>query len=855
MLGSGLTAFRRFVKARNALDTIAGAKTGFIVTKTNDTFHAAAKDGKLYIGADSFENGTWEKDLIHEYTHFSEGSAEYAKLANFLVDEDLIVDTKNGKQALYKVAAESVLSKGYGFTAEEIGAIIDKKQAGKDLTAEEADKYSVFNDELMAHATEHLLGNEAFIDKLVAKDAPLARKIFDMLVADCKTIGGNGASKTLRTAQKLYIKAAEQSGNTRLAKYFLSHAPEIEEEESLDSESEVQYNRKGATVKKKKQTYSQYYSTVMQWAFSSRTKPGDIKVLYNPQDNTWNKLVADETEDRYGTLLSIEDSPENAEAIRNLWKEVKNENYGEEQRPGESVYEDYVAYRSIRRGNRNDDLDAQERDANGRYRELYGEESESNRSGDPDESARNRRTVKFSLKDSAGTPLTEAQVEYFKDSKVRDKDGNLLVVYHGSRENFNVFDITKSRSYDERPDYDLPGFYFSESDMESGGYGDNVKAYYVNVTNPYEGDTYQLRKDKGTFRKVYDYLVSEGYDGIIDTEMGEGFTEIIAFHPERIKLTTNKTPTRSSDIRFSKKYQSAEKNGEILSLIEKINDGAFKDNDKVLLGSVSPLIASKIQGLTGVDVRDFKIAIEARQLKHILKDHGKNGLTDRSMADPSDIAKMQYVLESPGDISYAGKTQAYTYTANGRNKTADTVLYEKEIGEKSYYVVQAVPDTKAKTLYIVTAFIGKKGYKKEASQLINAKSPDATPPNGSAITSSNDSIAQESNSVKRKKSTAQLSLKSPNPGGATYQISDGQIKKMIANYTRSKTYSKKEADEAIHEILKDTLYAEDEKATLRGKSREEVVNMLWQGLNAAEPGKRGAVANKDKICGVGKYVD
>ena len=87
-------------------------------------------------------------------------------------------------------------------------------------------------------------------------------------------------------------------------------------------------------------------------------------------------------------------------------------------------------------------------------------------------------------------------------------------------------------------------------------------------------------------------------------------------------------------------------------------------------------------------------------------------------------------------------------------------------------------------------------------------------------------------------------MKSPSPGGAVYEVSNGQIKKMIANYTRSKTYSKKEADEAIHEILKDTLYAEDEQATLRGKSREEVVNMLWQGLNAAEPGKRGVVANK-----------
>ena len=85
---------------------------------------------------------------------------------------------------------------------------------------------------------------------------------------------------------------------------------------------------------------------------------------------------------------------------------------------------------------------------------------------------------------------------------------------------------------------------------------------------------------------------------------------------------------------------------------------------------------------------------------------------------------------------------------NGKNKTADTVLYEKNIGEKSYYVVQAIPDTKAKTLYIVTAFIGKKGYKKEASQLINAKSLDATAKTESANASAN-MVSQDPNSVKR----------------------------------------------------------------------------------------------------------
>lgn len=164
--------------------------------------------------------------------------------------------------------------------------------------------------------------------------------------------------------------------------------------------------------------------------------------------------------------------------------------------------------------------------------------------------------------DSMGSTLSEAQAEYFRDSVVRDKNGNLMVVYHGTAENFTVFDITKSRSYDEKLNYDLPGFYFSESNDESGSYGDSVKSYYVNITNPYDGDTYKLAKELGSYRKAYDYLVSQGYDGIIDTEMGEGFTEVIAFHPEQVKLTSNKKPTESTDIRYSRKRSYDPKNGQ-----------------------------------------------------------------------------------------------------------------------------------------------------------------------------------------------------------------------------------------------------------------------------------------------------
>lgn len=167
------------------------------------------------------------------------------------------------------------------------------------------------------------------------------------------------------------------------------------------------------------------------------------------------------------------------------------------------------------------------------------------------------------------------------------------------------------------------------------------------------------------------------------------------------------------DIRYSEHYQSANENSDMLSMIDKVYNGNFKANEKVYLGIVANTTATEIYRLTGVNVDGFRVSIEARQIEHILKDHGKNGKTDRSMSNPSDIAKIEYTLENYDDISCSGKTQAYTHMVNGKNRTVNTILYEKNIGEKSYYVVQAIPNTNAKTLYIVTAFIGKKGYKKE----------------------------------------------------------------------------------------------------------------------------------------------
>ena len=50
-----------------------------------------------------------------------------------------------------------------------------------------------------------------------------------------------------------------------------------------------------------------------------------------------------------------------------------------------------------------------------------------------------KNSEQYSDRDSEGTQLSEGQQEYFKDSKVRDENGNLKIMYHGTANDFTVF--------------------------------------------------------------------------------------------------------------------------------------------------------------------------------------------------------------------------------------------------------------------------------------------------------------------------------------------------------------------------------------------------------------------------------
>ena len=156
--------------------------------------------------------------------------------------------------------------------------------------------------------------------------------------------------------------------------------------------------------------------------------------------------------------------------------------------------------------------------------------------------------IRYSIPDtdSEGNNLTDAQRKYFADSKIVDEEGKLRVVYHGSSEDFTTFDRAKTRA-----NMDIQGNFFSPWEIDAGGYGENVRAFYLNIKNPAPEDVaYQaLNRYKGQNEagvKAREYLASQGYDGV-----NNGDEEYIAFYPEQIKNIDNENPTSSPDIRYS----------------------------------------------------------------------------------------------------------------------------------------------------------------------------------------------------------------------------------------------------------------------------------------------------------------
>lgn len=107
--------------------------------------------------------------------------------------------------------------------------------------------------------------------------------------------------------------------------------------------------------------------------------------------------------------------------------------------------------------------------------------------------------------------------EWFKDSKVVDKNGEPLIVYHGTHESFNTFDKTKSGNKTGQAK-ELPGFYFFDHPYAASEYTINPKggkAAYQRFDHDMQG------MDEAMLRSYYPDIF-KSYDNAPDSEKEEG---------------------------------------------------------------------------------------------------------------------------------------------------------------------------------------------------------------------------------------------------------------------------------------------------------------------------------------------
>lgn len=170
--------------------------------------------------------------------------------------------------------------------------------------------------------------------------------------------------------------------------------------------------------------------------------------------------------------------------------------------------------------------------------------------------------ARFSLKstDNKGRKLTAEQQEYFQDSVIRDDQGHLMVMYHGTRNGgFTVFDGGKDYFYftnNSKYAYTFEGrkangqlYPSTKADMEAGLISPQRYEVYLNVTNPFIAEQDVVEDALYWDRSLAQQLRDRGYDAL----MMEDMSQVIVLSPEQIKNVTNKTQTSDPDIRFSLK--------------------------------------------------------------------------------------------------------------------------------------------------------------------------------------------------------------------------------------------------------------------------------------------------------------
>ncbi len=189
-----------------------------------------------------------------------------------------------------------------------------------------------------------------------------------------------------------------------------------------------------------------------------------------------------------------------------------------------------------------------------------------------------------------------------------NEDGTPKVFYHGTGEQFTVFDPAEMRDREG-------SFFFAENRQDAEGYGSNVYEVYLQADNLANYDDqplefYQLRNK----RKQVEWLKERGYDGWYSDMDSGGWGEVSVFKNTQIKSATDNIGTfdgGNADIRYALHEDEDISGSDILDNLTPDWREELKSNLKENQSeSKPPKAAPKVRNKTGDTVKQRQTALE-----------------------------------------------------------------------------------------------------------------------------------------------------------------------------------------------------------------------------------------------------
>lgn len=281
--------------------------------------------------------------------------------------------------------------------------------------------------------------------------------------------------------------------------------------------------------------------------------------------------------------------------------------------------------------------------------------------------------VQSSMRDSAGRELTEAQQAYFKDSKVRDADGKLKLVYHGSAAIFTKFsaDFMSQNGSSEGQ-----GFYFTDYKPMAQGYeknGGQLLEGYLDIKKPLSDSEVTLTAAE--VKRLIRAVDPTGDDLVLnyDSRGGMGYPSR-AWYNRSVEDTLRATMSTSDS------------DSEILAeLANGMGDpGKVLKTVRELLGYDGYIVEGKYDNAT------VYVAFDSSQFKNA---DNKNPTADPDIRyQQRDNLKEEYHLTDDEESAIISYKSGDSYTLNGKlTARAELTEYQRKLRDNLDTALEKLP--------------------------------------------------------------------------------------------------------------------------------------------------------------------